>query len=175
MRGTVRPWREGHGSCRRADLTGANLSEAILLGANLTRVRGGLGAGMTPPADGVRSLRPDAPPVPRCGAVVLELARPGCAPNAATVEAVTAAGARPAERWRRTAGAAAGRILEVAAPPGDGWPDAGAAPLVVAAEPDPDFGKAPVLHGRTALPRQGAAAVRACGPGEGSIPCPGSR
>ena len=29
-------------------------------------------------------------------------------------------------------GAAAGRILEVAAPPGDGWPDAGAAPLVVA-------------------------------------------
>ena len=40
MRGTVRPWREGHGSCRRADLTGANLSEAILLGANLTRVRG---------------------------------------------------------------------------------------------------------------------------------------
>ena len=45
---------------------------------------------------------------------------------------VTAAGARPAERWRRTVGAAAGRILEVAAPPGDGWPDAGAAPLVVA-------------------------------------------
>ena len=60
---------------------------------------------MTPPADGIRSLRPDAPPVSRCGAVVLELARPGCAPNAATVEAVTAAGARPAERWRRTAGA----------------------------------------------------------------------
>ena len=42
---------------------------------------------------------------PRCGAVVLVLARPGCAPNAATVEAVTAAGARPADRWRRTAGA----------------------------------------------------------------------
>ena len=87
---------------------------------------------LTPPADGVRSLRPDAPPVPRCGAVVFTLARPGCPPNAATVEAVTAAGARPAERWRRTVGAAAGRILEVAAPPGDGWPDAGAAPLVVA-------------------------------------------
>ena len=87
---------------------------------------------MTPPADGVRSLRPDAPPVPRCGAVVFTLARPGCAPDAATVEAVTAAGARPAERWRRTVGAAAGRIIEVAAPPGDGWPDAGAAPLVVA-------------------------------------------
>ena len=87
---------------------------------------------LTPPADGIRSLRPDAPPVPRCGALVYELARPGCAPNAATVEAVTTAGARPAERWRRTVGAAAGRILEVAAPPGDGWPDAGAAPLVVA-------------------------------------------
>ena len=87
---------------------------------------------LTPPADGIRSLRPDAPPVPACGAVVFELARPGCAPDAATVEAVTAAGARPAERWRRTVGAAAGRILEVASPPGDGWPDAGAAPLVVA-------------------------------------------
>ena len=87
---------------------------------------------LTPPRDGVRSLRPDAPPVPRCGAVVFELARPGCAPDATTVEAVTSAGARPAERWRRTVGAAAGRILEVAAPPGDGWPDAGAAPLVVA-------------------------------------------
>ena len=87
---------------------------------------------LTPPADGIRSLRPGAAPVPRCGAVVFTLARPGCAPNAATVEAVTGAGARPAERWRRTVGAAAGRILEVAAPPGDGWPDAGAAPLVVA-------------------------------------------
>ena len=87
---------------------------------------------LAPPADGIRSLRPGAPPVSLCGAVVFELARPGCAPNAATVEAVTAAGARPAERWRRTVGAAAGRILEVAAPPGDGWPDADAAPLVVA-------------------------------------------
>ena len=87
---------------------------------------------LTPPADGIRSLRADAPPVPRCGAVVFELARPGCAPDAVTLEAVTAAGARPAERWRRTVGAAAGRILEVAAPPGDGWPDAGAAPLVAA-------------------------------------------
>ena len=29
-------------------------------------------------------------------------------------------------------GNAAGRILEVAAPPGDGWPDANAAPLVAA-------------------------------------------
>ena len=87
---------------------------------------------LTPPADGVRSLRPDAPPVPRCGAVVFMLARPGCAPDAVTLEAVTGAGARPAERWRRTVGNGAGRILEVAAPPGDGWPDAGAAPLVVA-------------------------------------------
>ena len=40
-----------------------------------------------------------------------------------------AARARPAERWRRTVGNAAGRILEVAAPPGDGWP---AAPLALA-------------------------------------------
>ena len=91
----------------------------------------------------------------RCGAVVLELARPGCAPNAATVEAVTAAGARPAERWRRTAGAAAGRILEVAAPPGAGWPDAGAAPLVVAVEPEPDFGEAPVLYSQIRSQRDG--------------------
>ena len=70
----------------------------------------------------MRSLRPDAPPVPLCG----------CAPDAVTLEAVTAAGARPAERWHRTVGNAAGRILEVAAPPGDGWPDANAAPLVTA-------------------------------------------
>ena len=81
---------------------------------------------LTPPRDGVRSLRPDAAPVPLCGAVVFELARPGCASDAATLEAVTAAGARPAERWRRTVGNAAGRIFEVAAPPGDGWPDAAA-------------------------------------------------
>ena len=87
---------------------------------------------LTPPADGVRSLRPDAPPVPLCGAVVFELARPGCAPDAVTLEAVTAAGNRPAERWRRTVGNAAGRTFEVAAPTGDPWPDAAAAPLVVA-------------------------------------------
>ena len=87
---------------------------------------------LMPPADGVRSLRPGAAPAPRCGAVAFALARPGCAPDAVTVEAVTGAGARPAERWRRTLGNGAGRILEVAAPPGDGWPDAGAAPLVVA-------------------------------------------
>ena len=31
---------------------------------------------LTPPADGIRSLRPDAPPVPLCGALVFELARP---------------------------------------------------------------------------------------------------
>ena len=81
---------------------------------------------------------------------------------------MTAAGARPAERWRRTAGAAAGRILEVAAPPGDGWPDAGAAPLVVAAEPDPDFGKAPVLYSRIRSQRDGwlmlLTAIRATAP-----------
>ena len=40
MRGTVRPWREGHGSCRRADLTGANLSEAIRVTMILNRQRG---------------------------------------------------------------------------------------------------------------------------------------
>ena len=85
---------------------------------------------LTPPADGIRSLRPGAPPVPLCGALVFELARPGCAPDAVTLEAVTGAGARPAERWRRTVGNATGRILEVAVPPGDGWPDA--APLVAA-------------------------------------------
>ena len=85
---------------------------------------------LRPPVDGVRSLRPGAPPAARCGAVVFELARPGCAPDAVTLEAVTGAGARPAERWRRTAGNATGRILEVAVPPGDGWPDA--APLVAA-------------------------------------------
>ena len=45
---------------------------------------------------------------------------------------MTADGRRPAERWRRTVCNGAGRILEVAAPPGDGWPDANAAPLVAA-------------------------------------------
>ena len=66
--------------------------------------------------------------VPLCGAVVFELARPGCAPDAVTLEAVTAAGNRPAERWRRTVGNAAGRTFEVAAPTGDPWPVADAAP-----------------------------------------------
>ena len=87
---------------------------------------------LRPPRDGVTSLVPGAPPVPVCGAVVFELARPGCAPDAVTLEAVTAAGNRPAERWRRTVGNAAGRTFEVAAPTGDPWPDAAAAPLVVA-------------------------------------------
>ena len=49
-----------------------------------------------------------------------------------TLEAVTAAGNRPAERWRRTVANAAGRTFEVATPTGDPWPDAAAAPLVVA-------------------------------------------
>ena len=62
--------------------------------------------------------------------MVFAHARPGCAPDAVTLEAVTMSGARPAERWRRTVGNGAGRILEVAPPPGDGWPDA--PPLVVA-------------------------------------------
>ena len=103
---------------------------------------------MTPPADGVRSLRPDAPPVPRCGALVYELARPGCAPDAAQVEPVTADGrrlewpGRPRDTKRTPGNNGAGRVFELAAPPGDGWPDAGAAPLVVAVEPEPDFGPA---------------------------------
>ena len=87
---------------------------------------------LRPPADGVTRLVAGAPPVPACGAVVFELARPGCAPDAVTLEAVTAAGNRPAERWRRTVGNAAGRTFEVAAPTGDPWPVADAAPLVVA-------------------------------------------
>ena len=94
---------------------------------------------LTPPADvqpgAVRSLH--GPPVPPCGAVVFELARPGCAPDAVTLSPVTADGRRlpwpgRAGGNKRTLGNGAGRILEVAALPGDGWPDAGAAPLVVA-------------------------------------------
>ena len=56
---------------------------------------------LTPPRDGVTRLVAGTPPVPACGAVV-ELARPGCAPDAVELEAVTAAGNRPAERWRRS-------------------------------------------------------------------------
>ena len=87
---------------------------------------------LTPPADGIRSLRPDAPPVPRCGAVVFELARPGCAPDSVEIEAVTADGRRPAERWRKAPGGASGRTFTCSAPTGDPWPDADAAPLMVA-------------------------------------------
>ena len=78
---------------------------------------------LTPPADGIRrSLRPDAPPVPRCGAVVFELARPGCAPDAVELEAVTADGRRPAERWRKAPGGASGRTFTCPALIGDPWP-----------------------------------------------------
>ena len=93
---------------------------------------------LTPPADGVRSGRPDAPPVPRCGALVYELARPGCAPDAVQVEPVTADGRRlpwterPRDTKRTPGNNGAARVFEIAPPPGDGWPDAGAAPLVVA-------------------------------------------
>ena len=97
---------------------------------------------LTPPADGIRSLRPGAAPVSRCGALVYELTRPGCAPDAAQLEPVTADGRRL--EWpgrggtKRTPGNnGAARVLEVAAPPGDGWPDAGAAPLVVAVVESP--------------------------------------
>ena len=62
-------------------------------------------------------------PPAACGAVVFALARPGCAPDAVTLEAVTAAARRPAVRWRRTFGPARGRTFEAAAP---------AAPLAVA-------------------------------------------
>ena len=79
---------------------------------------------MTPPADGVRSLRPDAPPVPRCGALVYELARPGCAPDAAQVEPVTADGRRL--KWTE-------RPRDTKRTPGNN----GAAPLVVAVVESP--------------------------------------
>ena len=74
-----------------------------------------------------------APP-PLCGAVVYELACPGAAPDAVTLEAVTAAGARPAERWRRSPGGTTGRTFTVPAPSDDGWPTPTptTAPLVVA-------------------------------------------
>ena len=93
---------------------------------------GGRERRLSPPRDGVTRLLPGAAPVPLCGALVFELARPGCAPDAVTLEAMTSSGTRPAERWRRTVGNAAGRTFEVATPTGDPWPDADAAPLVVA-------------------------------------------
>ena len=87
---------------------------------------------LTPPADGVRSLRPGAPPAARCGAVVFELHHPGCAPDSVELEAVTADGRRPAERWRKAPGGASGRTFTCPALIGDPWPDADAAPLAVA-------------------------------------------
>ena len=93
---------------------------------------------LTPPRDGMTHLVAGAPPVPACGAVVFELARPGCAPDAVQLEAVTAVGHRLAwtgnERdTKRTPGnKGGGRTFEIAAPTGDPWPDADAAPLVVA-------------------------------------------
>ena len=86
---------------------------------------------MSPLCDGVTRLLPGAAPVPLCGAVAFEIVRPGCAPDAVTLEAVTAAGNRPAERRRGTVCTAGGRTFEVAAT-GDPWPVAAAAPLVVA-------------------------------------------
>ena len=91
---------------------------------------------LTPPRDGVSLLVPFTP-APPYGAVVFELARPGCAPDAVTLSPVTADGRRltwpgRAGGNKRTLGNGAGRILEVAAPTGAGWPDAAAAPLVVA-------------------------------------------
>ena len=89
---------------------------------------------LTPPRDGVSRMVPFAM-APPCGALVWELRLPGCAPDAVTLSPVTADGRRltwpgRAGGNKRTAGNAAGRILEVTAPTGDGWPDA--APLVVA-------------------------------------------
>ena len=73
---------------------------------------------LRPPVDGVSSLTPGAAPAARCGAVVFELARPGCAPDAVQIEAVTADGDRPAGRWRLTLGNAAGRVFEARNVPG---------------------------------------------------------
>ena len=73
---------------------------------------------LRPPVDGVSSLTPGAAPAARCGALVFELARPGCAPDAVQIEAVTAAGDRPAGRWRLTLGNAAGRVFEARNVPG---------------------------------------------------------
>ena len=141
---------------------------------------------MTPPADGVRSLRPDAPPVPRCGALVYELARPGCAPDAAQVEPVTADGRRlkwterPRDTKRTPGNNGAGRVFEIAAPPGDGWPDAGAAPLVVAVVEGEADGLALArlrlpgvlirAAGGTAGMIGGAAVVRDLASGDGRLP-----
>ena len=79
--------------------------------------RDGLERRLHPPADSVRSLRPDATTT-LCGAVVFALARPGCEPDAVTLEAVTAAGRRPAERWRRTCGPKTGRVFTARDVPG---------------------------------------------------------
>ena len=51
-----------------------------------------------------------------------ELARPGCAPDAVELEAVTADGRRPAERWRKAPGGASGRTFTCPALIGDPWP-----------------------------------------------------
>ena len=52
------------------------------------------------------------------GAVVFELARPGCVPDAVQIEAAPAAGDRAAGRWRLTLGNAAGRVFEARNVPG---------------------------------------------------------
>ncbi|MDE0026893.1 MAG: toprim domain-containing protein [Spirochaetaceae bacterium] len=79
--------------------------------------RNGLDRRLHPPADGVRSQRSGAPPT-LCGAVVFALARPGYEPDAVTLEAVTAAGRRPAERWRRTCGPKTARVFTARDVPG---------------------------------------------------------
>ena len=74
------------------------------------------------PADGVTRLGPGAPPTPSCGAVVYVLARPGDgAGDAVELDALTAAGRRPADRWRRTLGTA-GAVFELPAAVGGPWP-----------------------------------------------------
>ena len=79
---------------------------------------------MTPPRDGVRSLRPGAPPPPACGAVVYELARPGEPPDAVTLEAVTTDGRRlpwksgDPKATKRTLGSPVGRVFEARSVPG---------------------------------------------------------
>ena len=141
---------------------------------------------LTPPADGIRSLRAAAPPVPRCGALVYELARPDCAPDAVQVEPVTADGRRlkwterPRDTKRTPGNNGAGRVFEIAAPPGDGWPDAGAAPLVVAVVEGEADGLALArlrlpgvlirAAGGTAGMIGGAAVVRDLASGDGRLP-----
>ena len=56
-----------------------------------TWIDGGRERRLSPPRDGVTRLVAGAPPPPLCGAVVFELRRPGCAPDAVAPERIGAA------------------------------------------------------------------------------------